>query len=133
MKFNLKFLFFLCLSTILFSSCVGLNNSFTHPEIPHTQVVLDDADFRVIRTVTGEWDARYIFGIGGISKSALQTSAISEMYKNAGLTGSQAIINIHCVVSKKSILGIVTTKKAICTGTIIEFTSKDRSSNNGKL
>lgn len=127
---KLKLLLVLCISAILFSSCAGFNSTIYPKESPaHTQVLLQENNFRVIKTVEGEWSATYILGIGGLSilgigglsKESLLNSATSNMYKNAQLTGSQTIINITSVVSSKTILGIYTKKTAIVSGTIIEF------------
>lgn len=46
---------------------------------------------------------------------------MSEMYRNANLTGSQAIINVNVSYKNKFIL-IYNGAKAIATGTVIEFT-----------
>lgn len=45
---------------------------------------------------------------------------MSEMYKNANLKGSQAIINVNVSYKNKYIL-IHNQSKAIATGTVIEF------------
>ncbi len=70
--------------------------------------------------VEGESKQNYWFGIGGLSKKSLGESAMSEMYKNANLTGSQAIINVNVSYKDKYIL-IHNQAKAIATGTVIEF------------
>lgn len=46
---------------------------------------------------------------------------MSEMYKNADLKGSQAIINVNVCYKNRMIL-VYNEAKAIATGTIIEFT-----------
>lgn len=46
---------------------------------------------------------------------------MAEMYKNANLKGSQAIINTNVCLKSSTYLGLYTTVKAIATGTIIEF------------
>jgi PBP1b-binding outer membrane lipoprotein LpoB len=118
---KLKLLLVLCISAILFSSCAGFSTIYPKESPAHTQVLLQENNFRVIKTVEGEWSATYILGIGGLSKESLLNSATSNMYKNAQLTGSQTIINITSVVSSKTILGIYTKKTAIVSGTMIEF------------
>lgn len=45
---------------------------------------------------------------------------MSDMYKNANLTGSQAIINVNVSYKNKMIV-IYNQAKAIATGTVIEF------------
>lgn len=46
---------------------------------------------------------------------------MSEMYKNANLKDSQAIINVNVAYKNKFIL-VYSQSKAIATGTIVEFT-----------
>lgn len=51
----------------------------------------------------------------------MDETAISDMYKNANLTGSQVIINTNVSHKNKMIL-IYNQVKAVATGTVIEFT-----------
>ena len=69
----------------------------------------------------GEWSATYVFGIGGLSKKALETNAVSEMYKNAGLTGNQQIINITTTQSVETWALVYSKVRAIAHGYVIEF------------
>ena len=56
-----------------------------------------------------------------MSSNYLRNSAISKMYDEAQLTGSQTIVDIHVVVSKAN--GVFYTKEImVATGTVIEFT-----------
>ena len=75
----------------------------------------------MVGTVSGESTQNYWLGIGGMSKKSMDETAISDMYKNANLTGSQAIINTN-VSHKNKLILIYNQAKAIATGTIIEFT-----------
>ena len=83
-----------------------------------TSVQLSQANYKVVGTVTGQATQTYVFGIGGFKK--LKSSAVSEMYKNANLTGSQAIINTNISYKTNSYV-VAATKTAIAQGTIIEF------------
>jgi hypothetical protein len=110
----------------LFSSCgivAGLNTT-SYPNDPvQTQVRLQEKNFKVVGVVKGEWSAKYVFGIGGLSQKSLTNSALSDMYKNADLTGSQTIVNVTTVVSTKQVIwGIYIVRSAVATGTVIEFT-----------
>ena len=67
----------------------AISNNFTE-----TQVVLSENNFNVVGQAYGEAQATYICGIGGLSKQALQNNVIAELTKEAGLTGSQALINV---------------------------------------
>ena len=122
----IKYLFLCCISAILFSSCgiaAGLNTT-SYPNDPvQTQVRLQEKNFKVVGVVKGEWSAKYVFGIGGLSQKSLANSALSDMYKNADLTGSQTIVNVTTVVSTKQVIwGIYIVRSAVATGTVIEFT-----------
>lgn len=118
-------LFVVMLSTmaIMCSSCIaGLSNSAAHnANLAQTEVVLARNNYRIVGAVRGECTQNYWFGIGGLSKKSLSESAISEMYRNANLSGSQAVINVNVVYKNKFIL-IHSQTKAIATGTVIEFT-----------
>ena len=86
-----------------------------------TQVVLNQANYEVVGTATGECTQVYIIGIGGMSKKSMSESAMSEMYQNANLVGSRAIINANVQYKYSTILGVYTKITAIANGTIIEF------------
>ena len=81
-------------AVLLLSGC-GINQSLTmNSNLNQTNVVLSQKNFHVVKTVTAEVSATYIFGIGGLSKQALQENAVAELTKKAGLTGSQALVNV---------------------------------------
>ncbi|MBP9995359.1 MAG: hypothetical protein KBT67_10595 [bacterium] len=108
------------------SSCVGLATGFHTGYSNYSQSVaapFDQNNFVVVKRVEGEQSCNKILCIGGLNDSYLKESALSNMYKNANLTGSQMIVDIHVVKSISFVLGplcIKTTQKA--TGTVIEFT-----------
>ena len=106
---------------IMLSSCAGYNKSQTDDR-GQALVTLNQNNYRVVSRVSGEVSCHRILGfIGGLSDQYLKHSAISNMYDNAHLQGSQAIIDIHVVKSTK--VGIfVTDEVMIATGTVIEFT-----------
>ena len=72
-----------CLVAVLFASCAGTNFTFYPNKPVETQVLLSQANYKIVGEATGEWSATYILGVGGLSKKSLTTNAISEMYKNA--------------------------------------------------
>lgn len=105
---------------ILCSSC-GISREATgNQNVTQTEVVLAKKNYKVIGTVKGESKQNYWLMFGGMSKASMNQSAMSEMYKNANLTGSQAIINVNVTMKNKSIL-IYNQAKAVATGTVIEF------------
>ena len=86
-----------------------------------TEVVLAKKNYKVIGTVSGECAQNYVFGMGGLSKGSMATSAVAEMYRNANLTGSQAIINTNVSYKSKHFLVFYNQVNCIASGTVIEF------------
>lgn len=113
---------FIATSAILLSSCAtGFNN--TYLEDYHSKVApFDQNNFTVVKRVEGEHVGEKVLFMGGLSDDYLKESALSKMYDNAKLTGSQTIVDIHIVKSRVFVLGplyMKTVHKA--TGTVIEF------------
>lgn len=106
---------------LLFTSCGISRQAASNQNLAQTDVVLSKKNYKIIGTITGESNQNYWFGIGGLSKKSLGDAAIAEMYRNANLTGSQAIINTTVSYNNKMIL-IYTGAKCKAQGTIIEFT-----------
>lgn len=96
---NLKSLCAIAACIALLSGC-GLDTSLTRNQNSlQTNVVLQKNNYKVLKTITGEATATYIFGIGGLSNKALKDNAIATMVKNAKLDGkAQAIINTQVSV-----------------------------------
>ena len=113
-----------CLVAVLFASCAGLNMTPYANDPVETKVILSEPNYHIVKEVSGEWTATYIFGIGGLSKKALETNAVSEMYKNAGLTGNQQIINITTTQSVETWALVYSKVRAIAHGYVIEFEEK---------
>ena len=114
---------FACITcvSLLFTGCGVSREATSNANVTQTEVVLAHNNYKVVGTVYGESSQNYWFGIGGLSKKSLGESAMSEMYRNANLTGSQAIINVNVTYKNKFAL-IYTGTKALATGTVIEFT-----------
>lgn len=106
---------------MLFTSCGISRQSSSNLNMAQTEVVLAKKNYKVVGTVTGESQQNYWFGIGGLSHKSVADAAVAEMYRNANLTGSQAIINTSVSYKNKMIL-IYTQAKCQAQGTIIEFT-----------
>ena len=119
----MKAIKFLCISllAVFFSGCAGLNMTPYANDPVETKVVLSKSNYHIVKEVSGEWSATYVFGIGGLSKKALNNNAISEMYKNAELKGNQQIINITTTQSVESWTLIYSKTRAIAHGYVIEF------------
>lgn len=122
MKLNKPLATLIAATALLLSSCGVSLEPTRNYNMSQTNVTLSRANFRIIGQVQGESSQIYILGIGGLSASSLRESATSEMYKNARLTGSQAIINTNIVNKSTAILPpLYYSTTAIATGTIIEF------------
>ena len=78
-----------------------------------TQIVLSEANYKIIKQVTGYAETTKVFGIGGLSRRACEANAYADMVANANLQGSQAIINV---------LPIVWIRTVTAKGYVIEFT-----------
>ena len=91
-------------AVLLLASCGVSQNLTTNTNLNQTNVVLSQKNFHVVKTVSAENTATYVFGIGGMSKKALYNNAVAELTKNANLTGSQALVNITVKNSAKTIL-----------------------------
>ncbi|MDE6543467.1 MAG: hypothetical protein K2K76_05830 [Muribaculaceae bacterium] len=108
-------------SLLLLATSCGVSRQATdNRNITQTEVVLAKKNYKVVGMVSGESKQNYWLGFGGLSKKSLGESAMSDMYKNANLKGSQAIINVNVSYKDKFIL-IHNQAKAIATGTVVEF------------
>ncbi len=87
-----------------------------------SEVKLTRNNFIVIGRAYGTYTATYVLGIGGLSKPTAATNAIANMYDNAALRGSQAVIDVTTSQRTTSYLGIVNKIEYTASGTIIEFT-----------
>ena len=119
-----KILFMMAIALgLLVSSCGVTQQATQNINELQTQVVLTEANYKVVGTATADLTQKYVFGLGGISKKALGQSAMSAMMKNADLQGgARAIINANVEYDVVTYLGVYTKVTATATGTIIEFT-----------
>lgn len=99
--------------TTMFNS-VNSNTSLTNVE-------LSRANYRIVKNVEGLSSATYIIAIGGLSRKAVRDNAVAEMIRNAKLTGSQALINVHVKNHVTTVLGIYTRFAVVATAQVIEF------------
>lgn len=106
---------------LAFTGCAGIH-SYTYETLTRTEVVLSENNFRVVAPVEGTVHCTYIFGIGGMSKKTIRDNAVQQMFKNANLKGSQAIINVNISSTHQTVLGVWTREEVTAYGTIIEYT-----------
>ena len=104
------------------TSC-GLGSALTSNQNSlQTNVVLTQNNYKIVKTITGEATATYIFGIGGLSKEALQNNAIADMVKDAKLDGkAQAIVNTQISVKNVIITPLYIKKIVTATAQVVEF------------
>ena len=108
-------------AVFLVSSCGASSNLTANANLNQTNVVLSQNNFTVVKTVSTEVSATYVFGIGGISKKALKANAVAELTKKANLIGPQALINVTVKQSGFTIMGIYTKCIFVAEGTVVEF------------
>ena len=109
---------------LLFASGCGISSYMTQNQNQNqTNVVLSDNNYKVVKTVEATVKNSYVFGIGGLSKKALMSNAVSELTKKANLTGSQALVNVTVQVQNKIIL-VWNRKTVVAHGTVVEFIDK---------
>lgn len=120
MKKSLFKLFIAVAAVFMLTGC-GISTPITsNTNLIQTEVVLSQNNYSVVKNVASSESATYIFGIGGLSKKALQSNAIAELTKRAKLTGSQALINVTVKYNVKMVL-CYTKITAYAEGTVIEF------------
>ncbi len=89
-----------------------------------TNVILSENNYSIVGSVETELSSTYILGIGGLSKKALYTNAMSELSRKANLTGSQALINVSLSTHIEVAWILWRRYTIIAHGTIIEFHDK---------
>lgn len=107
-------------AVLLLAGCGFSQNLTTSANLNQTNVVLSQKNFHVVKTVKATTSATYVFGIGGLSKKALQNNAVAELTKKAELTGSQALVNVTIKGSVKVVF-FVGKISYHAEGTVIEF------------
>lgn len=117
---KIKYFFIAIVSVMLLSGCGLTSNMSQNVNANQTNVVLSQANFHVVKTVSAEVSSTYFFGIGGLNKKALSQNAVAELTKKAGLTGSQALVNVTVKSAVKSVL-IWSQVTFYAEATVIEF------------
>ena len=80
----------------MLSSCSVSQEATSNQNQIQTSIVLNQKNYKVVETVTGESKQNYVLGIGGLSRKSLRESAMSDMLKKANLKGeARAIINTN--------------------------------------
>ncbi len=121
---NFKILFcILFISSISLTSCGTFKQNYSNIHASRTDVILQEANFRVIRKVEASAKANYVFGIGGLAKKGLVATAKSRMYEAADLEGAQIIIKENVEWKRSTYIGNLWGSRSVTvSGLIIEFT-----------
>ena len=119
-----KLIFFASLIFLL-SGCVGISKFAYHT----IDVKYTESDYKVVKTVTGEATATYIFGIGGMSAGAQQLfdSSFQNMVSRAKLSEDQMIVNIIAESKWRNWLGVVVEHTVYTKGIVVEGVKKNAS------
>ena len=86
-----------------------------------TNVVLQEDNFHVVKTVEAEVSQTYILGFGGLSPKALKSNAVAELTEKADLKGSQALINVTVKEDIQAAYVFWVKRTVRAAGTVIEF------------
>lgn len=122
-----KYIYLFCVAFIVSSCAVGTYNPMAQNNFgAQTKVVLDKANFRVVRDVEAVVEVNNI----KLTRQDVEKSAYGQLLRNARLTGSQVLINvvIEEVVRDKYSFFIPLTKRkqyVAARATIIEFLKED--------
>ena len=103
------------------SGCGIVNNATSNVNSIQTEVSLAQKNFAVVGTVSTDVKQSYVFGIGGLSKKALEQNAVAKLTEKANLSGSQALVNVVCQTNVKFFTPIYVKRTVIAKGTIVEF------------
>jgi hypothetical protein len=120
-KFTLIFILLLSLT-----SC-GIHSGLTNnTNVHNTTVELSRANYKVVQYLSESSTATYVFGIGGLKKTALIEGARVKMMNHADMIGkSKAIIN-ETVEIKRSVKLFVTELKVTVSAMVIEFDKEEK-------
>ena len=93
---NIKKIFIVCTLLLFVTSCGWIPSGYMGHST-NTQVILSEANYKIINTVRGEATAHFVLGIGPFN-NRLYSRAKKDMLESANLAGggnkSRALINI---------------------------------------
>lgn len=112
---------FLTIAIVAMTSCVSTSHLTSNNNANMTNVQLSQSNFEVVKTVQKQASQTYIFGIGGLSRQALQANSYAEVLKEANLQGSQALVNLQTEVKTRIIAPFYVKKTITTVGQVVEF------------
>ena len=119
----------LCIALLCGGCSMTLQNAFLTHNFSNNNVDrrLLEEDYRIVKMVTGEASATYVFCIGGLSERAKNIFSYSyqDMVKNAYLQPNQAIINVTAEKRVNIFFYPLYSRQVVhTTGMVVEFTGK---------
>jgi hypothetical protein len=84
-------------------------------------VILSERNFRVVSNVQGTSESEYIFGIGGMSKSAMIADARAQILQQADMIGKSCALVNETVEEHNLFLLVYTKKQITVTAQVVEF------------
>ena len=116
--FNLFLIILSIFSISVMTTGCSISDGYINHSI-QTEVQLSQANFDVIKSVTGESSASYFFGIGP-SEQNLFAQAKGDMIGKANLKGSQALINVTTDIKHTGFI-FFRAKTAYVSAEIVQF------------
>lgn len=108
------------IASLTMVGCTGISTINTsNVNQNQTCVVLSRKNFHIVKTVSAEVSDHYFLGLGGMRN--LEKLAIAELTQKAGLTGSQALINIVTKQSTASRFFLFQERSLYAEATVIAF------------
>ena len=107
------------LATML-TGCATSTYLTTNVNLNQTNVVLQEKNFHIVKTVEAKASSTHFLGLGGIGRKALKRNAVAELTTKANLTGAQALINITVKEDIQTVF-VWSRRTVRATGTVIEF------------
>ena len=101
--------------TALLSSCAGL----TRVTVPESNINYNNTDIETGRKVQYTLTKTYVFGIGGMSRTARNTDIIEELMKNANLQTNETLAYISVNRNINVYAGVVSIVKNTATGYVV--------------
>ena len=114
--------FLIAVYALLLSSCMGIT-SITTPQ----SAIINQANFKFIRTASASTTTCYFLGIGGLSKEE-NADVVEKLIEKAELQQNQALTHIRIETTQKYFLGIVTTRTLTASATVVEFFNPESTS-----
>lgn len=115
------FIPFLTIAIVAMTGCASTAHLASNSSVNMTNVQLSQSNFEVVKTVKKQASQTYIFGIGGLSRQALQANSYADMLKEANLQGSQALVNVQTEVKSRIIAPFYVKKTITTIGQVVEF------------